>query len=87
MDIYAVCTGKSLPAIENEYAGKGYGEFKAAVAEAVVEELRPIQERYKQYVKEKTYLTDCMKNNAEKAARRSRRTLDKAMKKIGFLQI
>ncbi len=87
LEIYSVCTGKSLSAIENEFAGKGYGEFKSAVAEAVVEELRPIQERYKQYVKEKTYLTDCMRSNAEKAARRSQRTLDKAMKKIGFLQV
>ena len=87
MDIYAVCTGKSIPAIENEFAGKGYGDFKAAVAEAVVEELRPIQERYKQYVKEKTYMTECMAKNAEKAMHRSQRTLDKAMKKIGFLQI
>ncbi len=87
MGIYAVCTGKSLPAIEDEFAGKGYGDFKAAVAEAVVEELKPIQERYKQFVKEKAFITECMAQNAEKAMHRSQRTLDKAMKKIGFLQI
>ena len=53
MTIYGAVTGKSFEQIEAEFAGKGYGDFKAAVGEAVVEELRPIRERYEQLIKDK----------------------------------
>ena len=45
MQIYSAATGRSFEAIESELAGHGYGDFKAAVGEAVVELLRPIRER------------------------------------------
>ena len=48
MAIYSTITGKSMEEIEAEFSGKGYGDFKPAVAEAVIEELRPIQERFRQ---------------------------------------
>ena len=83
--IYSCCTGKSIEEIENEFSGKGYGDFKTAVGEAVVSELAPLQERYKQLIKEKSYLEQCMKNGAEAATAISQRTLDKVMKKVGFL--
>ena len=85
MTIYSCCTGKSFPEIENEFAGKGYGDFKTAVGEAVVAELEPIQAKYKQIINEKAYLAECMKNGAEAATRISQRTLDKVMKKVGFI--
>ena len=53
MTIYGAVTGKTFEEIENEFAGKGYGDFKTAVGEAVVEELRPIRERYERLVKDK----------------------------------
>jgi tryptophanyl-tRNA synthetase len=46
MEILSVVTGKDADAIEAEFEGKGYGDFKGAVAEAVVEYLRPVRERY-----------------------------------------
>ena len=55
MQIYAVCTGKSFEEIENEFAGKGYGDFKTAVGEATVELLRPLQEEFAIY-DDKAYL-------------------------------
>lgn len=86
MSIYSACTGKSYDAIEAEFAGRGYGDFKVAVAEAAIEELRPVQDKFNQLINERAYLEDCMKKNAEIATRISQRTLDKAMKKIGFYQ-
>ncbi len=85
MTIYSCCTGKSFAEIEKEFDGKGYGDFKTAVGEAVVKELEPIQTRYKELITEKKYLEECMKNGAELATKISQRTLDKVMKKVGFL--
>lgn len=85
MTIYSAVTGDSFEKIEADFSGKGYGDFKAAVGEAVVEELRPVQEKFKQLMNDKAYLTECQKNGAEFASRIAGRTLNKAMKKIGFL--
>ena len=85
MTIYSAITGESFERIEADFAGKGYGNFKTAVGEAVVEELRPVQEKFKQLMADKAYLTECQKNGAEFASRIAGRTLNKAMKKIGFL--
>lgn len=85
MGIYSVITGKSTDAITSEFYGKGYGEFKKAVGEAVVEELRPIRERYEYFIKDKAQLEVFYKAGAEKAERIANRTLSKAMKKIGFI--
>ena len=85
MSIYSAVTGATDSEIESTFDGKGYGDFKQAVGEAVIEKLRPIQEKYKQYSSDKAYLDECIKNGAEFALRISQRTLDKAMKKIGFV--
>ena len=61
MSIYSSVTGKTLEQIENEFEGKGYGDFKTAVGEAVVETLRPIQEEYNKLMESKDYLQDLMK--------------------------
>ena len=86
MTIYSCCTGKSYDEIEKEFEGKGYGDFKTAVGEAVINELAPIQARYKELINDKKYLEECMKKGAELATRISQRTLDKVMKKVGFYQ-
>ena len=54
MGIYSSITGRSMEEIEREFDGKGYGDFKPAVAEAVIEELRPIQERYRNLIADKS---------------------------------
>ena len=87
MGIYSCCTGKTDEEIEKEFDGKGYGDFKNAVGEAVCDELRPLREEYNRLISDKAYLAECMKEGAEKASYTAERTLKKAMKKVGFLQI
>ena len=87
MTIYSCCTGRDYAAIEAEFDGRGYGDFKAAVAEAVAEELRPLREEYERILADKAYVEKCAADGAEKAAYLARRTLRKVMKKVGFYQI
>ncbi len=87
MTIYSCVTGKGDGEIEAEFAGKGYGDFKLAVGEAVAAELAPIQERYKQYLSDKAYLEMIMKQNSEKAAYLARKTLSKVYRKVGFTSV
>lgn len=87
MGIYSCCTGKDFAEIEQEFAGKGYGDFKAAVAEAVVEELRPVKTEFDRLIADKAYLTACMEDGAKKASYFANKTLRKAMKKVGFYQL
>lgn len=82
--IYSAVTGKTAEQIENEFASKGYGEFKMAVGEAVCEELRPIRERFETYIADKKQLEDIYRNGAERADEIARRTVSKVMRKIGF---
>ena len=85
MTIYAVVTGKNYEQIEDEFTGKGYGDFKTAVGEAVSEELRPIRENFARLMEDKKYLEEVYKAGAETAQRISGRTLTKVKKKIGLL--
>ena len=87
MSIYACCTGLSYEQIEKEFESKGYGDFKQKVGEAVVEELRDVQEEFNRLIKDEKYLKECMKDGAEKATRIAQRTLEKVMKKVGYVQI
>ena len=87
MSIYSCCTGLDYKAIEKEFEGKGYGDFKLAVAEAVAAELRPVQEEYKRLLGDKKYVMENAARGAEKASARASRTLNKVMKKIGFVQL
>lgn len=82
--IYSAVTGKTAEQIENEFASKGYGDFKMAVGEAVCEELRPIRERFETYIADKKQLEDIYRNGAERAEAIARRTVSKVMRKIGF---
>ena len=87
MSIYRCVTGKSYEEIEKEFSGKGYGDFKMAVGEAVVAELAPIQKKYDELMKEKTYLDSCIKANDEKAYYFSNKTLRKVHKKVGLTEL
>ena len=85
MSIYGAVTDKTFPEIEAEFKGKGYGDFKLAVGEAVADKLAPMQAEYKRISSEKGYIEDCMKKGAEKAFKASRKTLQKVQKKVGFV--
>ena len=85
MSIYSCCTGASFDEIEREFDGKGYGDFKTKVGEAVIEELAPVRENFNRIINDKAYLTECAAKGAETAQRISERTLNKVMKKVGFL--
>ncbi|MGE4352996.1 MAG: tryptophan--tRNA ligase [Oscillospiraceae bacterium] len=85
IQIYSVATGKSFDAIEAEFNGRGYGEFKPAVGEAVIELLRPIREEAERIMRDKTYLESIYKEGAERAAYAANKTLRKVYKKVGFV--
>jgi Tryptophanyl-tRNA synthetase len=70
--------------VEKEFQGKGYGDFKMAVGEAVVSVLKPIQENVARLEKDKQYIDTIIKNNGERASYVATKTLRKVQKKIGF---
>ncbi|MCR5792433.1 MAG: tryptophan--tRNA ligase [Lachnospiraceae bacterium] len=86
IDIYSAATGKTVAEIEKEFDGKGYGDFKMAVGEAVVDVLRPLQERYNELLKDKEYINSCIKENDEKAQYFANKTLRKVQKKVGLTE-
>lgn len=85
MTVYSAVTGDSFETIERDFAGKGYGDFKKAVGEAVVAELEPVQKKYNELMKDKAYLQECWTKGADTASYFANKTLSKAMKKIGFV--
>ena len=84
IDIYSACTGKKTEDVVAEFDGKGYGEFKPAVGEAVVSVLKPLQDEVARLEKDKAYIDGIIKENAEKAQYFANKTLRKVQKKIGF---
>ena len=87
MSIYGCVTGKTMEEIEREFDGKGYGDFKLAVGEAVADELEPLQKRYDELMKDKSYIDQCIKTNDERAAYVAGKTLRKVHKKIGLTEL
>lgn len=87
MNIYSTVTGKTFEEIEKEFDGLGYGKFKPAVGEAVIEHLRPIREESERLIKDKAYLNDVYMQGAEKAGYIAMKTLRKVYKKVGFYQL
>ena len=85
MTIYSAITGRTYAEIEAEFDGLGYGRFKPAVGEAVVEMARPIQEEARRILADKAYLEGVYRAGAEKASRAAEKTLRKVYKKIGFV--
>lgn len=83
--IYSAVTGKSADEVEREFSGKGYGEFKLAVGEAVADTLAPVKQKHDEIIKDKKMLEQLYRQGAEKAERVARKTYFKAMKKVGFV--
>ena len=88
MNIYGAITGKDNAEMEREFAGKGYGDFKMAVGEAVADELAPLQSRYRELMTtEKAYLEECIKENDARASHTAMKTLRKVRRKVGLTDI
>ena len=86
MSIYSSVTGKSFEEIEQEFDGKGYGVFKPAVGDAVIETLRPIREEAERIIADKAYLQQVYTDGAQKASFIARKTLRKVYKKVGLVE-
>ena len=86
MSIYGAVTGKTFPEIEKEFDGVGYGVFKPAVGEAVIETLRPIREETNRMLADKAYLQQVYTDGAQRASAVARRTLRKVYKRVGFVE-
>ena len=85
MNIYSAATGRTFAQIEQEFDGRGYGDFKKAVGESGVEMLRPIREETTRLMADKAYLQKVCAEGAEKAAYVAEKTLRKVYKKVGFV--
>ncbi len=86
MNIYSSVTGKTFDEIEREFDGKGYGAFKPAVGDAVVETLRPIREEAERLISDKAYLQQIYTDGAQRASCVARKTLRKVYKKVGLVE-
>lgn len=84
IDIYSACTGKTPDEVVKEFDGRGYGDFKVAVGEAVVSVLKPLQDEVARLNQDKAYIDGIIKENAEKANYYAMKTLRKVQKKVGF---
>lgn len=85
MTIYASVTGQSFAEITKAFAGRGYGDFKTAVGEAVADHLQPIRDEFARLMQDKAYLQACYTKGAEQALRYSQRIVSKAYRKVGFV--
>lgn len=86
LTILSSVTGESLDSLINEFAGKGYAELKTRTGEAVVELLKPIQDRYNKLMNDKQYILSVAKDGALKASKIAQRTLSKVYKKVGLVE-
>ncbi len=85
IEIYSACRGISIADAEKEFEScRGYGDLKLAVGETVADTLAPLQARFAELSADKEYINKIIKENAEKAAYYSNKTLRKVQKKVGF---
>ena len=83
LTIMSCCSGKSIEELVEEYNGKGYGEFKKAVADSVVNILKPIQDKYKEYINS-PYIDEVLNQGREKASYFASKMVNKVKRKIGL---
>ena len=87
LSIYTAFTGRSIAQAEAEFAGKGYGDFKSAVAETVADCLAPVQAEQARLLSDKQYLNSVLEEGARRAYKVASATLAKVYRKIGFYQL
>jgi tryptophanyl-tRNA synthetase len=84
IEIMAVARGTSEEAVERDFEGSGYGDFKGAVAEAVVEFLAPVRERYEELRPDESALEEALTSGAEKARAIASETAAQVREAIGI---
>ncbi len=84
LTIHSALSGKSISDLENEFSGKGYGDFKAAVAEVVIAKLEPISKRTNELMDDPAELSRVLNNGAQKASEVASTTLKAAYSAIGL---
>lgn len=87
LSIYTAFTGLSIEEAEHKFNGVGYGDFKAAVGEAVADTLRPVQNEQNRLLADREYLNGVLREGAESAYRAASATLSKVYKKVGFYRL
>ena len=85
LNIYCAVTSKSLAEAEKEFEGKGYGDFKLKVGEAVAEVIDPIRIEKNKLLQNKDYIDELLKSGAERAEKIAYKTLNKVYKKVGLV--
>jgi len=84
LTIHSALSGKSISDLESEFSGKGYGDFKAAVAEVVIAKLGPISKRTNELMDDPAELSRVLSNGAQKASEVASTTLKAAYSAIGL---
>ena len=84
ISIYSIFADCSVEETERRFEGKGYGDFKVAVGEAVVDKLKPVQEKYAYLMQNKDYLNEVLQQGAQKANYLANKTLSKVERKVGL---
>ena len=87
ISLYSVATGLSVKEIENQFDGKSYGDFKLAVADAVIGYVKPVREKFFEVRSDKKYIQEIIAEGAEKARKVAFKTLRKVYKKVGFIPL
>lgn len=87
IDIYSSFTNESPEAIVEKYSGESYAKFKEDLANVVVEELKPVQEKYQEYIKDNKKLDEILEKGRDNARRKAYKMMDKVYRKVGFYQI
>ena len=85
LTIHSSLSGKSISELESEFAGKGYGDFKGAVAEVVVETLRPVRDKTHELLSDGNYLASVLKQGAQKAAEVADATVKHVYEVLGLI--
>ena len=85
LTIHSALSGKSISELENEFDGKGYGDFKSAVAEVVVEYFRPIRAHALELLEDEGHLLTILHQGSEKAREVAQSTLDATYKNLGLV--
>lgn len=84
LTIFSEVTDRAVGEIEKEFDGKGYGEFKNALAEAVIDYLKPIQTRYSEIVRDEKSLKDILEKGSDKIAPLAQKTIIEVKEKVGL---
>jgi tryptophanyl-tRNA synthetase len=84
LTIYHLFSGQSQKEIEAQFEGKGYNDLKKALAEVVIEGLRPLQERYKELTADPTRIDSILADSAARARPTAEKVLAEAKKRVGL---